>query len=250
MSRTRVNRAPRVASAAPRLAARAHADRRARQSVWVRRGGWGLGICLPLVLLGWLVLGSSVLGVQKVVVTGEHRLTAAQISAVIDVPSGTPLARVDTAAVARRVRALAGVAGVTVTRSWPHGLNVAVIERVPVVAVPQGRTLLLLDTYGVQVATAKAVPAGVYPLTVPVTDRAATAAALEVLRGLPVVLRHELVSLTAASPEQVTLSLTHGRGVLWGGAQDGRAKALAVIALLKMPGTVFDVSAPGVVTRR
>lgn len=250
MSRTPVARPPRVVSAAPRLAARADADRRAHRSVWARRTGWGLGICLPLALLGWLVLGSSLLGLQKVVVAGEHRLTAAQITAVVDVPAGTPLARVDTSAVASRVGALAAVAGVTVTRSWPHGLKVTVVERVPVVAVPQGANVLLLDTHGVRVATVKAVPAGVYPLAVPATDQAATVAALAVLRGLPMVLRHDLVRLTATSPEQVTLVLTHGRRVLWGGAADGRAKALALHALLKMPGTVFDVSAPGVVTRR
>ncbi len=250
MSRAPVARPPRVVSAAPRLAVRADADRRAYLTVWVRRSAWGLGIVLPLALLGWLVLGSSLLGVQKVVVTGEHRLTAAQITAVVGVPSGTPLARVDTSAVARRVRALTAVAGVTVTRSWPHGLTVTVVERVPVAAVPQGASVLLLDTHGVQVATVKAVPAGVYPLAVPVTDRAATVAALAVLRGLPAVLGHDLVSLSATSPEQVTLMLTHGRRVLWGGAADGRAKALALLALLKMPGTVFDVSAPGVVTRR
>ncbi len=250
MSPTPVARPPRVVSAAPRLAARAVADRQARRSVWVRRTGWVSGTCLPPALVGWLVLGSSVLGVQKVVVTGEHRLTAAQISAVVNVPYGTPLARVDTSAVARRVRALSAVAGATVTRSWPHGLKVTVVERVPVVAVAQGGTRLLLDTHGVAVATAKVVPAGVYPLAVPATDHAATVAALQVLRGLPMVLGHDLVSLTATSPEQVTLTLTHGRRVLWGGAEDGPAKALAVLALLKMPGTVFDVSAPGVVTRR
>jgi cell division protein FtsQ len=54
----------------------------------------------------------------------------------------------------------------------------------------------------------------------------------------------------APSPEQVTLVLRDGRQVLWGGPVDGATKASAVLALIGMPGHVYDVSAPGVVTTR
>jgi hypothetical protein len=40
------------------------------------------------------------------------------------------------------------------------------------------------------------------------------------------------------------------RRAVWGGVEDGPAKAAALTALLRMKGHVFDVSSPSVVTRR
>jgi cell division protein FtsQ len=218
----------------------------------LRRTAWSLAVVLPVLALGWVVFGSSLLAVQHVLVRGEGRLTEAQVVAAAGVADGTPLARVDTAAVARRVRALGAVASVTVSRGWPHALRITVVERQPVVAVPQGARVLLLDRDGVAVGTAPTAPKGVLRLDVsdPSRDDPTTAAALTVLRGLPRGLAAQLAALKAGSPEQVTLLLRGGRTVLWGGDRDGAAKAAAVLALLKMPGTVFDVSAPGVATRR
>lgn len=247
-----MSRPPRVVSAGPRLAAKAKARRRDRRAVLLRRAGWGLGAVLPLLLLGWVVLASSLLAVQKVVVTGETRLTAAQVVQAAQVADGTPLAKVDTGAVARRIRALGPVAEVSVTRGWPHSLRVKVVERVPVVAVPVGGSVRLVDDDAVAIGTVARIPKGVFRLDLAgATDEMATTrAALGVLRTLPKGLRAQVFSVRASSPEQVSLLMRGGRQVLWGGDEDGPAKAAAVIALLKLPGTVFDVSAPGVVTRR
>ncbi|MGB8649269.1 MAG: FtsQ-type POTRA domain-containing protein, partial [Mycobacteriales bacterium] len=215
-----------------------------------RRTGWVAAGVLPLLLLAWLLGSSSLLAVRQVVVSGEHRLTAEQIEAAADVAPGTPLARVDTAAVARRVRALGPVASVAVTRGWPHALRIKVTERVPVAALTQRRGFLLLDGGGAVIAPVATLPRGTYRLEAPAPDAPATQAALTVLRQLPRALRAQLVAVRAATPEQVTLVLRDGRTVLWGGVDDSPAKAAAVLALMKMPGTVFDVSAPGVVTRR
>jgi cell division protein FtsQ len=247
-----MSRPPKVISAGPRLAARARAERQTHRQVLVRRTTWCVAVAAPLALLGWVVLASSLLAVQRVVVTGEARLTAAQVVAAAGVAPGTPLARVDTAAVARRIRALGPVAEVTVSRGWPHALQVKVVERVAVVAVPRGSGVDLLDGQGFTLATVVSIPRGVFRLDVqnPSRDDPATKAALTVLRGLPKSLRAQLASLTATSPEQVTLLLKGGRQVLWGGVGDAGAKASTLLALLKMPGTIFDVSAPGVATRR
>ena len=242
----------RVLPAGPRLAAKLAAERLERRQVVLRRAAWTAAVLLPVLLLGWIVLGSSLLAVRQVTVSGQSRLTQVQVLRAAAVADGTPLAQLDTAAVARRVRRLPQVAQVTVSRTWPHGLRVAVVERRPVVAVPQGRRVLLLDGQGVALGHAPRLPAGVLRLDVP--DAAgsgpATTAALHVLDGLPAGLASRLHALRASSAEQVTLVLRGGREVLWGGAEEGAAKAAAVTALLAMPGTVFDVSAPGVVTRR
>lgn len=243
-----MSKLPRVVSAAPRIKAKARARRRDVRASVLRRSSWALAALAPLLLVGWIVLASPLLAVQKVSVVGEHRLSAAAISAAAAVPAGTPLARVDTAAVAARIRALGPVAAVTVSRSWPHELSVKVVERVPVVAVTRGSSVVLLDFSDVEVATAATVPHGVYPLAS--SSDPATRAALSVLHGLPRGIVGRLGSLEAPSPEQVTLVLRDGRKILWGGPVDATAKASAVLALIRMPGTIFDVSSPGVVTRR
>lgn len=239
---------PRVVSAAPRRAAKATLRRRDRRASLLRRTCWAVAVGAPVLLLGWVVLASSLLAVQRVVVTGQVRLSAAQITAAAAVAPGTPLARVDTGAVAARIRGLGPVASVTVSRDWPHALRVKVVERVPVVAVARGSSVVLLDFAGVEVATVATAPHGVFPLTS--ASDAATRAALTVLHRLPRGIVGRLGSLTAQSPEQVTLVLRDGRKILWGGAVDNASKAAAVLALMRMPGTIFDVSAPGVVTRR
>jgi cell division protein FtsQ len=243
-----VSKPSRVVPAGPRIAARAAAERHDRRHTRLRRAGLLAVVAVPLAFAGWVLLGSPLLAVQKVVVTGETRLSEAQITAAAAVDRGTPLARVDTGAVARRIRALGPVSSVTVTRGWPHSLRITVVERVPVVAVAHGTSLQLLDYSGVEIAEVTAAPRGVFRLDSGSPD--ATRAALTVLHGLPRGIAGRLGSLRAPTPEQVTLVLRDGRQILWGGPVDSASKASAVLALIRMPGTVFDVSAPGVVTRR
>ena len=237
-----------VVEATPRLAQRAAQERRTRRTRLLRRTASGVGVAVPVVALGWVVLGSSVLGVQQVAVTGEHRLSDAAIVAAAGISNGTPLARLDTTGVRKRVAALPAVESVTVSRSWPHTLRITVVERRPVVALVHGGGFQLVDRSGVVLADTEAVPRGVFRLESGSTQ--ATKAAIAVLQGLPHALAGRVSQLRAPTPEQVTLVLKDGRTVLWGGPMDGTTKASAVLALLRMPGTVFDVSAPGVATRR
>jgi len=204
---------------------------------------------LPLGLLGWVLLGSSLLGVHKLVVSGEHRLTAAQVEQAAAVPPGTPLARVDTAAVARRVRGLDAVASVSVTRSWPHSLRVTVVERTAAVAVQRGSSFDLLDDTGVRFDTVATPPRGVLRLQ-SAADPAARTAALQVIRALPLTLRKVVWVVRAPSPQHVSLVLRGNRVVVWGSPEESSVKGAAALALLKLPGRTYDVSSPSVVTRQ
>ena len=116
----------RVSTAMPqRVAERGRVRRRTRLVV--------LATVLTLVLLagaaGWLVLGSSVLGARAVEVVGASRLTADEVVARAEVPTGTPLARLDTGAIADRVAGLAPVLRVSVDRDWPSTVRITVVER-------------------------------------------------------------------------------------------------------------------------
>jgi cell division protein FtsQ len=150
------------------------------------------------------------------------------------------------------VEALRAVADVRVTRAWPSTLKLVVVERTPVAGVVTRTGVTLVDAAGVAFADVAALPPGVVRLQVvrPGPADPTTKAALNVLAVLPQPMRGRVRIVRAASPSSVTLVLRDGRRVLWGGVDDTALKAAAAEALLKMPGTVYDVSRPGVVTRR
>jgi cell division protein FtsQ len=243
---------PKVLPAAPRLAAKAKAEQSVRRRRLGRRAGLLAAVLLPIALLGWLLLWSPLLAVRTVSVSGTSRLTPAQVRVAADVRRGTPLARVDAAAVARRVEALRPVADVHVSRGWPSTLRIRVVERVPVAGIVAGRGVQLVDASGFAFAAAPTLPAGLVRLQVarPGPSDPATTASLAVLADLPATMRGRVRIVRAASPSSVTLLLADGRRVLWGGVGDTALKVQAAEALLRMPGVFYDVSRPQVVTRR
>ena len=152
--------------------------------------------------LVWLFGFTAVLGVEAVDVTGAPIAGADQIRAVAAVADGTPLARVDTDAVADRVRSVASVASVDVGRSWPSTLIIAVTERVPVAVVARDGVFFVVDREGVVFNQVAQPPEGVVDLTVanPGPDDPTTLAALRVLAALTPELRAQTVAVAADSP--------------------------------------------------
>jgi cell division protein FtsQ len=199
-------------------------------------------------LAGWVTYGTSLLGVRAVRVTGIGVLTEPQVRQAADIRAGTPLARVDLAAVRDRVARLAPVEQVTVSRDWPDAIVVRVTERTAVAAVPQDKQFLLVDRSGVAFDTVGARPAGLPTVTVKST--ADILAGIRVLAALTPRLRDELASITVDGPARIRLALTGGREVIWGDAAQSELKAKVATALLARDGTTYDVSAPDVVTIR
>lgn len=242
-----------VVAADEHRARRRRAGRAHRRSHRLRRALAAAAVAAPVLGLGWLVLLSPVLGVAQVDVRGTGRLTAAQVAAAAGVPTGTPLARVGVAEVAARVeRALPPVQTVLVRRSWPRTLTLDVVERTAVAGVPRPDGVLLVSADGVPFAAAPTLPAGVVRLEVaqPGPGDPATQAALAVLQGLPADLRSRTGAIRAATASDVSLVLADGRTVVWGDAGDTGTKARALAPLLALPGSSYDVSAPGIVVRR
>ena len=244
---------PPPAAAAPlRLAVRLKAQRRARRRRVARRVGQVLIAVLPLAGIAWVLLLSNWLAVDSVEVTGTARLTVAEVTAAAGIPEQTPLARVDLGGLEAAVGRLAPVARVEASRSWPGTLRVQVTERTPVAGVAGPAGVALVDVEGVAFATASELPAGLVRLEVDSlgADDAATGAALMVYRDLPAELRADVRTVRADSASSVQLLLGDGRQVVWGPFGRTATKAAAVAALRKLPGTVIDVSAPGLAVRR
>ncbi len=213
--------------------------------------------------VGWALLGSRLLVVRSITVTGTHLVTPAQVLAAADVPLGTPLLRVDTAQVARRVEGIRQVASATVSKDWPDHLVIAIRERVPVVAVRMaGGGYDLVDATGVIVRWTESAPAGLPLFLTSLPGGAlrgdpALAQASAVLAELPSWLAKSVAELTvtgtaggSGAQDQVTLYLRDATTVVWGGTDRAAEKARELAVLMRGTASYYDVSAPGTVVTR
>jgi cell division protein FtsQ len=204
----------------------------------------------------WLLYGSSWLRTEHVETTGTEVLTPAQVEAAARVPIGAPLVSVDTDAVEARLRrALPRIDSVEAERSWPHGIELVVTERKPVLLLEKGAKFVEVDADGVRFATVAEAPKGVPLLRLEVdgspslkrfgADRL-VAEAVRVRRGLPAKAAADLKSVKVVSYDYISLELSGNRTVVWGSSEGGEAKARALEALMKAApkAEYFDVSAP------
>ena len=232
-----------------------------------RTNPWKAAFAVVLVvgLLGtavWVVLGSRLLVVRHVQITGMKRLDRAEVLDAASVRLGTPLARLDTGAVGDRVATVAQVRTVAVSRSWPSTLRIAITERTPRVAVARDGRYDLVDGAGVTVVTTKK-PSGLPRLDVDGTlpGNPAVRAAVSAATALPPSLAPRLRRMTATDAAHVTLHLrlwrripgTHHKHpvpitVDWGDASRPGEKADVLTALLHHHAHRYDVSDPDVAT--
>lgn len=164
----------------------------------------------------------------------EQELSEAAL-ALAAVPTGVPLARVDTAAAEQRVLQDLRIEQVQVRRSWPSTITVELTPRTPAIAVVQsGEPLQLADGTGLIYTTVPQRPSGVPQLRVPSgeVDRAAVAGALALREALPDDLEAQVRNLRVRG--NGTLDFNLGRvSVAWGPAQFHSDKALVLSALLQ-----------------
>lgn len=247
MSRS-VGTAPRpasrgVASSAGRFRERAIARRRRPWRRLVALLLVAVVVGVPAWALGW----SDLLAVRDVQVVGVTGPEETEVRALVEIPDGTPLVRVDTAAVEARIRTRVTVAEVSVSRAWPRTLKVEVVPRTPAIVVkdPRGR-LEVVDAGGVAFGSISRAPAGV-PVVTATGEKGMTQdalrAALALLDALPRDLARKVSAVTVSSANLVSFTLS-GRTVVWGGAEEPARKIAILRALMRTPAKVVDVSAP------
>ncbi|MBB5869366.1 cell division protein FtsQ [Allocatelliglobosispora scoriae] len=226
--------------------------RRARRRRLKSMAPWGIGALVVALgaVAAWVLLATSVFGVDSVRVSGVAILHPDEVVAAAAIPLGTPLLKVDLAAVRDRVAALVPAADAVVSRSWPHEITIAVTERTAVAAVPREKKFSLVDAAGVAFLTVDERPAHLPLVRVgePGPDDPETMAAIAVLSVLTPQLRDQLVTLVVDAPARIRLELRRDRVVLWGDTSEGDLKARVATALLNRPGKTIDVTAPEVVT--
>lgn len=196
--------------------------------------------------LGWLTLRSPWATVQRVEVRGTHRIPAAVVHAEADGEIGHPLLLARTGDLRERIGQQRLVKSVTVKRVWPAGIDVTVVERVPVAAVPEGSRLALVDDDGVVIDRVAQEPAALPTIDVSLGAAGVPAlrSCLGVLDALPPAVRSTIKKIGARTGDGVWLTLKSGARVEWGSATDTPRKAEVLTALLKQKADRYDVRAP------
>lgn len=204
--------------------------------------------------VGWALLGSRFLVVRSVQVTGTHLVSRHEVLAAAAIQPGTPLIRVNTAVVARRVERIRQVQSATVARDWPDGVTISVRERTPALAVASGSGYQLIDKFGVPVEQAARPPRGMPRLALPAGSAGsvgslrgspAVYAAAVVLQELPARIARHVTEVSAPEASEIAVQLADGVRIVWGGTDRPAAKAKELRLLMRTHARTYDVSAPG-----
>ncbi len=213
-----------------------------------------LALALVLVLAGvavWFVLFSRTLAVQHVHVSGADLLSKKYVVRIADVERDGPLALVDLRGPAQRLRSLAPIKSVDVTREWPDSVRIQVRERTAVAVVELGDRVRGMDAEGIVFRDFDKAPENLPLVRIATgTSAEAMAEAASVVAALPRDLARDVEYLEVLTVDQITLQLRDGRQVVWGSAEQSDVKAEVLAALLGQDAKVYDVSAPGSPTIR
>lgn len=232
-----------VASSRVRFEQRAAEVRRRPQRVIA----WGATAVVLVLVVGWVFFMSPLLAVDHVTVEGAPADATTAVVTAAGIATGTPLARVDGAAVAARVaRELSWVDEVKVVRQWPRAVVVAVTPRVPVLAFRgSDGAYTLIDKDAVFFETVPALPAGVVLVT-PASaapDVDGVRAVLEILGRLSPAQRAAVSDVKVTSASSVSFMIGKVQ-VIWGGPGDLDKKLKVLSILLGTNPAVVDVSTP------
>jgi cell division protein FtsQ len=198
----------------------------------------------------WALLGSSLLVARSIRVTGAPAAQQAEVLRAAGITAGTPLIRINTAAVARRVEQITRIQSAQVSRDWPDSVVIAVRERTPALAVASGGGFALIDRFGVVIGHVASRPPGMTLLASAPADLAslrgspAIQAAVTVLRQLPPSIRRLVSAVAAPSANSVTLDLKHGITVVWGSTDQPAAKAAELTILMRTNASFYNLADP------
>ncbi|WP_267420364.1 MULTISPECIES: FtsQ-type POTRA domain-containing protein [unclassified Curtobacterium] len=222
---------------------------RHRRAAWLTTGG--IVVVLGVSIL--VAVFSPLMALQRIEVKGTSRVDDAALRRALSDQIGTPLARLDSAAIKRDIAAFPLIESYVTEESPPHTLVVTVTERTPVVTVQNGKSFDLVDPAGIVVQSSTK-----RPDTMPLADVGSAKLGSSVFRtmtevvlALPSAVRSQVSGVAASTADDVTLTMKDGSRVVWGSPDDSAAKAALLDALVKdhaarAPDTAveYDVSAP------
>ncbi len=131
----------------PRIVERRRTVREAARAR--RRRRWiAVAVLVALVAATIAALWSPLTDVDEIVVTGTDRLSSDELVAVTGIETGDQLVALDLSEARERLRALPWVSSATVTRRWPSGIEIVVLEERPAVVVADGSGAVVVSSTG------------------------------------------------------------------------------------------------------
>lgn len=203
-----------------------------------------------IAVIGLVVFGavsiyrSSLFEIVRVDVVGNTRLTADRVREIAAVPPGATLLRFPGGGMVERLEADPWIAEATVTRDFPDGVRVRVVERVPVARIDTGsETLWLVDREGWVVAEQSAEQTSslivirdledIEPMPGVRSGSDVLRNALAVWEGISDELRVRTRIVSAPSIDKTALVTTDDIEVFIGSADDIAKKDLVVRSILE-----------------
>ncbi|WP_244259431.1 FtsQ-type POTRA domain-containing protein [Rathayibacter sp. VKM Ac-2759] len=203
-----------------------------------------------LALVVAIAAYSPLMAVRTIEVTGTQRVDAAAIQSSLADQVGVPLTLVDRSEVGAVLGAYPLVQSYSVQTRPPSTLVVTVVERTPLAVLANAGRFDLVDAAGVVIETSDTAQTG-YPIVTTPTGGASGAAfrvIAQVLRTVPASLAGTVTAAGATTGDDVSLTLSNGSVVMWGGSDDSALKAVVLEKLMAAtdPATVatYDVSSP------
>ncbi len=209
------------------------------------------------------VLESPLFAVENVSVVGAVHTTRSQILRASGLGAKPALAFINIARMKTKLDALAWVRSSSITRRWPSGVVVHIVERTPVAqAQISSRTWVVMDRYGRVLAMYRRDPGlitirGAYRVGPPGSTVGRNArAALQVATEVPTSLAGRIVAVEVGAGGSVQLLLSGSTTAILGHGTDVRSKLASLQAVLAALGTrhaavgvmTIDVSIPSAPT--
>jgi cell division protein FtsQ len=216
-------------------------------TIWFR----SLAVASPIALVA-LVLAAyftPILALERIVITGNERLSAQDVRAELTSLMGRPLPTISEAELTGLLADFSLIETFTFRAEPPHTLRVKVRERQPLVVLVRGGENFLYDAAGVQIAPAASV--GEYPFLIFYGDPLASPEyrnAVELLLSLPKATYSQVFSVEVSPQLTTKLTLKDGNwSVIWGSNEDSLLKAEVLDSLIATgleEGVEIDVSSP------
>ena len=246
------------------------AERERRQSERPKQALVRSRIYAAVIAVGVLLLAavavyfSPAFTITSISVEGVWHLNAEHLTELAQVPSNSTLLRIDTEQVAQRVASDPWVASVKLTRDFPSGLVITIIERQPVALVllegsdsSTGRGVWVLASDGVWLGEVIGIDQSIHGLEssqlVRITNLPQTVAAqqgkqatdlsllnaLAIVNGVSSPMKTMIDLISAPSVAATTLYLTNNVEVVFGSAEDVEKKELVINQLIAEHGSTL-----------
>ncbi|WP_201276577.1 FtsQ-type POTRA domain-containing protein [Marisediminicola senii] len=218
-----------------------------------RRIGWSvaLGMVATMAILVGVAVYSPLLALRTIEIEGTSRIDEVALYDAVDDQLDTPLALIDFDQLERELGAFPLIRSYVTETVPPNTLIINVVERQPIGSLPSGSGFAMVDPAGIVIERSEERMPGVPLIEIAGQDAGSPAfeAAVEVLLALPDSILTQLDTVTAATRDDVRLTMsTGGAQIVWGSADDSdyKARVLAVALAQNYPNvTEYNVSAPG-----